>query len=79
MLPSHVDGGAHVVRQDDELRGSVVVMAAETYDVDLSRHSGRKIARKAGVGKGSKQVAARRNCSPSWGVRRKAITACGRP
>jgi hypothetical protein len=44
-VPGHVDGGSHIVSQDDELRRPAVVMGAETYDVDLS-HGGRKIAEK---------------------------------
>jgi hypothetical protein len=52
MFPSHVDGGSHTVRQDDELRRPAIVMGAEAHDVDLS-HSGRKIARKLGKSKGA--------------------------
>jgi hypothetical protein len=37
----HVDGGFHVVRQDDELRRPAVIMAAKAHDVDLS-HGGRQ-------------------------------------
>jgi hypothetical protein len=51
MVPGHVDGGFHIVRQDDELRGPAVIIAAKCYDVDLS-HSGRKIAGKLGKSKG---------------------------
>ena len=47
MFPRLIDGGSHFGRHDDELRRSALVMAAKTYDVDLS-HSGRKIARKLG-------------------------------
>jgi hypothetical protein len=50
MLPRLIDGGFHVVSQDDELRRSAVVMGAEAHDVDLG-HSGRKIARKPGESK----------------------------
>jgi hypothetical protein len=45
MVPGHVVGGFHIVRQDDEFRGPAVVIRAETDDVDLSR-SGRDIAKK---------------------------------
>jgi hypothetical protein len=55
VLPRHVDGGFHIVCQDDELRWSMIVMAAKTYDVDLS-HSGRKIARNRGESKGEASV-----------------------
>ena len=51
MFPSHLDGGSHVVCQDDELRRPAVVMGAEADDVDLC-HSGRKIAKKPGESKG---------------------------
>jgi hypothetical protein len=51
MFPSHLDGGFHIVSQDDELRWSTIVMGAKTYDINLS-HSGRKIARKLGKSKG---------------------------
>jgi hypothetical protein len=51
MLPSHLDGGSHIVSQDDELRRPAVVKGAKAYDVDLS-HSGRKIAKKLGESKG---------------------------
>ena len=50
MLPRQLDGGFHIVGHDDELRGSAVVIAAKSHDVDLS-HGGRKIARKAGKSK----------------------------
>ena len=45
MFPSHVDGGSHVVCQDDELRRPAVIMGAKAYDVDLS-HSGRENSEK---------------------------------
>jgi hypothetical protein len=51
MFPRLTDGRFHVVCQDDELRRSAVIVAAKTYDVYLS-HSGAKIARKPGEGKG---------------------------
>jgi len=44
MFPSQLDGGSHIVGQDDELRWSAVIMGAKAHDVDLS-HSGRKIAK----------------------------------
>ena len=44
MLPGHLDGGFHIVCQDDELGRPAVVMGAKAYDVDLS-HGGRKIAK----------------------------------
>ncbi len=47
MFPSHLDGGFHIVSQDNKLRRSAVVVGAETYDVDFS-HNGRKIAGKPG-------------------------------
>jgi hypothetical protein len=50
MVPGHVDGGFHIVRQDDELRGPAVIIRAETDDVDLS-HSGRKIPENTGEDK----------------------------
>ena len=78
MFPSHVDGRFHVVGQDNKLRRSAVVKAAETHDVDLS-HSGRKIARKPGESKGGSSglgllfYLARRSrpviCRPVIGVR----------
>ena len=45
MLPSHVDGLFPVISHDDELRRSIVVMAPQTHDVDLS-HSGRENSEK---------------------------------
>jgi hypothetical protein len=51
MLPCLIDGGFHVVRQDDELRRSSVVMGAEAHNVHLS-HGGRKIAKKPGESRG---------------------------
>jgi hypothetical protein len=39
MLPRLVDGGSHIVSQDDELRRPAVVMAAKSYDLDFG-HSG---------------------------------------
>ena len=51
MLPSGLDGGFHIVSQNYEFRRPAVVMGAKTYDVDPG-HSGRKIARKQGEGKG---------------------------
>jgi hypothetical protein len=45
MLPGHLDGGFHIVCQDDELGRSVVVMGAETHDIYLS-HSGRENSEK---------------------------------
>ena len=39
MFPSLVDGGFHIVGQDDELGGAAVVMGAKAYDVDLISHS----------------------------------------
>jgi hypothetical protein len=41
MFPSYLDGGFHVVCQDDKLARSAVVIRAKTYDVNLS-HSGRE-------------------------------------
>ena len=35
MLPRLVDGGSHIVSQDDELRRPAVVMAAKSYDLDF--------------------------------------------
>jgi hypothetical protein len=35
-VPKHLDGGFHIVSQDDELRWSTIVMGAKTYDVDLT-------------------------------------------
>jgi hypothetical protein len=58
MLPSHLDGGFHSVGQDDKLGWSAVVMGAKAHDVDLS-HSGRKIPRKLGESKGSRDNAYR--------------------
>ena len=52
MFPCHVDGGFHIVCQDNKLRWSAVIVCAEANDVDLS-HSGRKIARKPGESKGA--------------------------
>jgi hypothetical protein len=40
MFPSHLDGRFHIVRQDDKLRRTAVVMGAKAYDVPLG-HSGR--------------------------------------
>ena len=58
MFPSHLDGGFHIVGQDDELRWSAVVMGAKTYDVDLS-HSGRENSEKTrGRARGVVQVSA---------------------
>jgi hypothetical protein len=51
MLPSHLDGGFHVVCQNDELGWSAVTMGAKADDVHLS-HSGRDIAKKQGESKG---------------------------
>ena len=45
MFPGHRNGGAHIVCQDDKLRGTAVVMGAETHNVDLS-HSGAQIIQK---------------------------------
>jgi hypothetical protein len=45
MFPRHLDGGSHIVCQDDELRRAAVVMAAKADDVDLS-HSGRENSEK---------------------------------
>ena len=45
MFPSHLDGGFHVVCQDDKLGRSAVVMGAKADDVDLS-HSGRENSEK---------------------------------
>ena len=45
MFPSHLDGGFHIVGQDDELGRTAVIMGAKTYDVDLS-HSGPQISQK---------------------------------
>ncbi len=39
MFPSHLDGGSHIVGQDDELRRPAVIKGAKAYDIDLS-HSG---------------------------------------
>jgi hypothetical protein len=50
VLPSDVDGGFHIGRQDDELRRPVVVMAAKCDNVCLG-HSGRKIAKNRGESK----------------------------
>jgi hypothetical protein len=45
MFPRLIDGGFHTVGQDDELGRPAVVMAAKTYNVNLS-HGGRKITKK---------------------------------
>ena len=45
MLPSHLDGGFHIVRQDYKLRWPAVVIGAEAHDVDLSQ-SGRENSEK---------------------------------
>jgi hypothetical protein len=45
MLPSHLDGGFHVVCQNDKLGWSAVIMGAKADDVDLS-HSGRENSEK---------------------------------
>jgi hypothetical protein len=45
MLPSDVDGGFHVVGQDDELGRPAVVIAPKTHDVKPS-HSGRENSEK---------------------------------
>jgi hypothetical protein len=54
MLPSHLDGGFHIVSQDDELRRSAVVIGAKTYDVDLS-HSGRENSEKPRLEQGGRR------------------------
>jgi hypothetical protein len=54
MFPSHVDGGFHIVGQDDELRRAAVVMGAETHDVYLS-HSGRENSEKTGGEQGGRR------------------------
>ena len=41
MFPSHLDGGFHVVGQDNKLRWSAGIIAAKAHDVDLG-HGGRK-------------------------------------
>src|SRR5262245_17445317 len=51
MLPSHLDGGFHIVRQDDEL-GRPVVVAAKSHDVDLS-HGGREKSEKTKAEQGA--------------------------
>ena len=45
---SHLDGGAHVVCQNDELGRPAIVMGAKAYDVHLSQSERQKIARKPG-------------------------------
>jgi len=45
-FPSHLDGGAHIVSQDDKLRWSAVVKRAEAYDIDFS-HNGAQNSEKA--------------------------------
>jgi hypothetical protein len=46
-LPTPRNGAAHIVGQDDELRRPAVVVAAKTYDVDLS-HSDSQRSRQFG-------------------------------
>ena len=41
MFPNHLDGGSHIVGQDDKLGRAAVVMGAKADDVHLS-HSGRE-------------------------------------
>ena len=45
LLPGHLDGGFHIVSQDNKLRRPAVVMGAKARDVDLS-HSGRENSEK---------------------------------
>jgi hypothetical protein len=45
MFPGHLDGGSHIVCEDDELRRPAVIMGAEAHDIDLS-HSGRENSEK---------------------------------
>ena len=45
MLPSHLDGGFHIVCQDDELRWSTIVMGAKTYEGEAEQ-AGLTFARK---------------------------------
>ena len=52
LFPGNVDGGSHIVSQDDELRRSIVVMAAKGDNVCLG-HSGRKIAKNCEESKGA--------------------------
>jgi hypothetical protein len=47
MFPGHLDGGFHIVSQDDELRRPAVIVRAKTYDVDLS-HSDSQRSRQFG-------------------------------
>jgi hypothetical protein len=55
MLPGHVDGGPHIVSQDNELWRPAIVMGAKAYDVYLS-HRGRKVAERPGEGKGALEL-----------------------
>ena len=48
MLPSNLDGGFHVVCQNDKLGWSAVMMGAKADDVHLS-HSGRENSEKTRV------------------------------
>jgi hypothetical protein len=45
VFPSHLDGGFHVVCQNDKLGWSAVIMGAKADDVHLS-HSGRENSEK---------------------------------
>ena len=49
MLPSQLDGGFHIVSEDDELGRPVAIMATKCDNVCL-RHSGRENSEKAGGG-----------------------------
>jgi hypothetical protein len=35
MFPGHLDGGSHIVGENDKLRRSSVIKGAEAYDVDF--------------------------------------------
>src|SRR4030095_11833619 len=53
VFPSHLDGGFHVVCQDDELRRPAVIMDAKADDIHLS-HSGRESSEKTGAERGGR-------------------------
>jgi hypothetical protein len=39
MFPSHLDGGSHIVSQDDKLRRPAVIKGAEAHDIDFSHNA----------------------------------------
>jgi hypothetical protein len=51
VFPSHLDGGFHVVCENDKLGWSAVIMRAKADDVHLS-HSGRENSGKTGAEQG---------------------------